>query len=158
MRAIRARRAALALVTACLVIVGEALATLTTQSPRARAARRRAAGTGHVESQPNAGEPQLADSSSVQQGARTAALRFVRDCGAWESSRLATIPRQDATRRVILLVEREGRHGVGPPDDAMRSVRIAAAGEDRYVVTSAVGNFLVARRGPRWMVVSLPGD
>lgn len=33
-----------------------------------------------------------------------------------------------------------------------------AAYEDRYLATSAVGNFLIGRRGSRWLVVSTPGD
>jgi hypothetical protein len=87
-----------------------------------------------------------------------AAIRFVRDYARWSSGRLAAIPAEDATRRVIRLLEQAGKIGMGATTDAVASVPIAPAGEHGYVVTSAIGNFLLGRRGPRWLVVSLPGD
>jgi hypothetical protein len=40
---------------------------------------------------------------------------------------------------------------------ALESVRIAAAGPDRYMVTGPVDNFLVGTTGSRWPVVSPSG-
>jgi hypothetical protein len=56
------------------------------------------------------------------------------------------------------LVEHAGRHPLGATTDVTRSVRMAASGEHRYLATSAVGNFLIGRRGSQWLVVSVPGD
>jgi hypothetical protein len=90
--------------------------------------------------------------------ARIAAVRFVRDYARWSSGRLTAIPVEDATRRVIRLLERTGRIAIGGTLDAVASVRFAPASEHRNLVTSLIGNFLVGRRGRRWLVVSLPGD
>ena len=68
------------------------------------------------------------------------------------------IPGGDATRRVIMVLEHAGSIGRGTTANAAASVRIAPAGEHGYVVTSTIGNFLLGRRGQRWLVVSLPGD
>jgi hypothetical protein len=87
-----------------------------------------------------------------------AAVRFVREYALWSAGRLAAIPGRDATRRVIRLLEQERRHPSVAAAKAVASVRIAPARDGRYVVTSAVGNFLISGRGSRWRVVSLPGD
>ena len=89
--------------------------------------------------------------------ARAAATRFVRDYTFWSASHLRMIPRDDATARVIRLLERQPRIGSLAGGEAVWSLRIAAAAQDRYLVTSAVGNFLVGRVGFRWLVISLPG-
>ena len=49
------------------------------------------------------------------------------------------------------------RHGTRVRTNAVASVRAAAAGAEGDLVTSAIGNFLIGRRGSRWLVVSLPG-
>jgi hypothetical protein len=120
--------------------------------------RRSATVPAHVSAPPPAGEPDLASRSSAPSRSRLAAIRFVRDYGLWSVGRLAAIPARDATRRVIRLLEHEGRHAAVPAAEAVASVRIAPARGDRYVVTSAVGNFLIAARASRWRVVTLPGD
>jgi hypothetical protein len=35
---------------------------------------------------------------------------------------------------------------------------MARVGPGKYVVTSAIGNFLLGRQGSQWLVVSVPGD
>ena len=87
-----------------------------------------------------------------------AAARFVRDYIRWNDGQLTTVPPGDATRRVIRLLDRQVR-AVGEELGYVASeVRIAPTGSRTYMVTSPVGNFLVGRRGGRWLVVSLPGD
>jgi hypothetical protein len=82
---------------------------------------------------------------------------FVRDYALWSSGRLSKIPARDAPRRVVWLLEPEPRSAGVATDAAVRSVRIGLADGQQYVVTSAVGNFLVGTRRSRWLVVSLPG-
>jgi hypothetical protein len=66
--------------------------------------------------------------------------------------RLRTIPADDAIERVIQVLEQQPRGTPVSTGDAMRSVRIAAAGPERYVVTSAVGNFSLGREdGYGWL-------
>jgi hypothetical protein len=104
------------------------------------------------------GEPELPSASRTASGPWIAAVTFVRDYGRWSDGQLPALPAEDGTPRVIRLLDRQGRRaGVDPRADA-GSLRIAPAGARRYVVTSPVGNFLVGRRGGRWLVVSLPGD
>jgi hypothetical protein len=122
------------------------------------AVRRGATGPAHVSAPPAPGEPELASSSSAPSRSRLAAVRFVRDYALWSAGRRAAIPGRDATRRVIRLLEHEGRQAAVPAAEAVDSVRIAPAGSRRYIATSAIGNFLVGTRGSRWLVVSLPGD
>jgi hypothetical protein len=77
----------------------------------------------------------------------------------WNSRRLAQIPAADATARVIRLLEHQPRSAArGGAYAAAASVRIAPARAHIYVVTSAVGNFLIGRHESKWTVVSLPGD
>jgi hypothetical protein len=68
------------------------------------------------------------------------------------------MPGRDMTRRVLGLLEREGRLGTMDVANAVASVRIAPAPSDAYVVTSTVGNFRVGRERSQWIVISLPGD
>ena len=151
------RRAAVAVIAAALVVAAEVVATLSaTAAHRANAHDTRSV-RARVAPMPYGGEPHLSLDSHVPSGPRIAAVRFVRDYALWRSGRLATIPVKDATLRVIRLLERERRSAGMATDVAMRWVRIASAGGQRYVVTSAVGNFLVGTRRSRWLVVSLPG-
>jgi hypothetical protein len=151
------RRVVVTVIAAALVVAAEVAATFSaTAAHRAnvhntRSVRARVAPT------PYGGEPHLSLDSHVPSGPRIAAVRFVRDYALWSSGRLATIPATDATLRVIRLLERERTSAGMATDVAARSVRIASAGGQRYVVTSAVGNFLVGTRRSRWLVVSLPG-
>jgi hypothetical protein len=62
------------------------------------------------------------------------------------------------TRRVLGVLEHNGRLGAVDAANAVASVRIAPAPGGIYVVTSAIGNFLVGRQRSRWLVISLPGD
>jgi hypothetical protein len=82
----------------------------------------------------------------------------VHDDLAWQSGRLAAIPTHDATRRIVRTLERAGRHHVRNTPDPAKALRLASVGTHQYVVTSAMGNFLLARHGSRWLVISLPGD
>jgi hypothetical protein len=68
------------------------------------------------------------------------------------------MPASDTTRRVFVLLENEGRHAAVEVNTAAASVRSAPARGGTYVVTSAIGNFLVGRQPSRWVVISLPGD
>ena len=83
----------------------------------------------------------------------------MRDYALWSSRRMGAMPGRDMTRRVLALLENEGRRGAVAVADAVASLRIAhAAAGGTYVVTSAIGNFVVGRQGARWLVISLPGD
>jgi hypothetical protein len=68
------------------------------------------------------------------------------------------MPASDTTRRVSVLLENEGRHGAVEVNTAVASVRIGPAPGGAYVVTSAIGNFLVGRQRSRWVVFAVPGD
>ena len=57
-----------------------------------------------------------------------------------------------------VMLEHEGRRGTVEVASAVASVRIAPASTGTYVVTSAVGNFLMGRQRSHWLVISLPGD
>ena len=151
------RRVVVTVIAAALVIAADVAATFSaTAAHRANAHNTRSV-QAHAAPTPYGGEPHLSLDSHIPSGPRIAAVRFVRDYALWNSGRLATIPAKDATLRVIRLLERERRTARAATDVATRSVRIASAGGQRYVVTSAVGNFLVATRRSRWLVVSLPG-
>lgn len=115
-------------------------------------------GAAHTSPARYEGEPFLPRHAGVAPAPWRAAVRFVRDYSAWSAGRLAAIPAEDATERVIWLLEQTGRNGTGATADRVTSVRMAPAGANGYVVTSAIGNFLIGRRGSRWLVVSLPGD
>jgi hypothetical protein len=56
------------------------------------------------------------------------------------------------------MLERDGRRGAVQAANAVASVRIAPASAGTYVVTSAIGNFLIGRKRSQWLVLSLPGD
>jgi hypothetical protein len=158
MGSIRVRRLALVALATGFMLAAEALATHGPATPHSH----------HVSARPRAapdadflardGEPQLPARFTAPGALATAAARFVRDYAAWEAGRLPTLPGRDAAARVIELLEHAGRHGLGAIADLRASVRLAFAGAGRYVVTSAVGNFLLGQRGSRWLVVSVPGD
>jgi hypothetical protein len=152
------RRVAVAVVAAGLVVAAEVLATLGAATPRARDVTLRMTVVAHSPLRPYGGEPQLPQDSTAPLAPRKAAVTFVRDYSAWSNGGLGAIPAQDATRRVIRLLERVGRHSSRATADVTGSVRVAPAGGHGYVVTSTIGNFLVGRRGQRWLVISLPGD
>lgn len=154
----RARRAALTIVVGGLVGGAAVTGTLTASQlppPRRAPPHRRSHVT--LSATPYGGEPVLRPLAVVPAAPGRAAVRFVRDFAAWSAGRLAAIPPEDATARVIGLLTRAGRVPRRVPPRAAASVRIAASAHG-YVVTSAVGNFLVGRIGSRWLVVSVPGD
>ena len=152
------RRVGVTIAAVVLVVAAEVAATLSAtaaKSPRAQ----HAAVVGARSSPPlYGGEPRILAGAVAPAAARAAAIKFVGDYALWSDGRLRTIPAEDATKRVIRLLEQQPRDMRLSAGDAAGSVRIAAAGPDRYVVTSAVGNFLVGKWGSRWLVVSLPGD
>jgi hypothetical protein len=143
-------------VAAALVLAAQALPTLRHPAPHSHHAPhpRKAA----RDQPPYGGEPQPSRDGTTPRAPWAAAVRFVRDYTAWEAGKLAKLPSHDATKRVIRLLERAGRHGLGESTELRHVVRMAAADERRYLVTSAAGNFLIDRRGSRWLVLSLPGD
>jgi hypothetical protein len=141
-----------------LVLAAEIAATLSATAAHAPKPRHAATVRAHASPLRYTGEPYLPPRSTAPGAARIAAVRFVRDYALWNSGRLGAIPAQDATRRVIRLLEQAGKIDRGASTDAVASVRVASAGEHGRVVTSAIGNFLIGRRGQRWLVVSLPGD
>jgi len=104
------------------------------------------------------GEPHLPRLSQIAPGPWAAAVRFVGDYARWTDDRLVAMPAEDATPRVIGLLEGQVRDTGADLRADPGSVHIAPSGARRYVVTSPVGNFLVGQRGGRWLVVSLPGD
>jgi hypothetical protein len=152
------RRVALTVVAAGLVVAAEVLATLGAARPRTRHVTPRMTVVAHPALPPYGGEPQLRQDSAAPPAPSKAAVRFVRDYSAWNRGRLGAIPAQDATRRVIRLLQQAGRHSISSTAYVTGSVRIAPAGAHRYVVTSTIGNFLLGRRGQQWLVISLPGD
>lgn len=157
-RGVFARRLALTVAAILLVVAAEVAATLSATAAHGPEVTRRAPVRVSVGPSRYGGEPHLAVDARTPRGPTAAAVRFVRDYARWSNGRQAFIPRTDATRRVIWLLERGGRHSLVVCAHAERSIRVASAGVPRYVVTSAAGNFLVSRRGSRWLVVSLPGD
>lgn len=146
-------------VAAGLVVAAEVLATLSAATPAHRIAgsRPRKLAT-HESLQPHGGELQLSKGSRTPPAVQVAAVKFVRDYSAWQSGKLRAIPAQDATRWVIRMLERAGRHDSGVAADPAKSVRVVSVGTDRYLVASAIGNFRVDRHGSRWLVASLLGD
>jgi hypothetical protein len=104
------------------------------------------------------GEPELRRSSRVAPAPERAALRFIRDLQRWAQNRLGTIPAVDASPRIVRLITRRGRSAAVTTSHVLPLMRMASAGPAEYVATSVMGNFLVGRRGPHWLVVSLPGD
>jgi len=143
---------------AALVAAAEVLATLSATTVHPQNERRGTTVGVRVPAPPYGGEPQLGHGSAVPDGPWMAAVGFVRDYALWSSGRLATIPAEEAMPRVIRLLEHDGRHAEVVEGAAVGSVRIAPAGAGRYVVTSAVGNFLLGRHRSGWVVLSLPGD
>lgn len=154
----RVRRIVLTVVAAGLVASAEVLATLSAVSPRARHMTHRMTVVARFAPPPYGGEPLLPQASTAPLAPSAAAARFVRDYAAWRSGSLAAIPAEDATQRVTRLLEEAGRRAGNLPSGAASTVRLAPTGSHDYVVTSHVGNFLIGRRGSRWLVVSLPGD
>jgi hypothetical protein len=141
-----------------LIVAAESAAVLSASAVHRSKARDHRIRRQRAVAVPYGGEPHLPSASRTASGPWIAAVRFVRDYGRWSEGRLAALPTEDATPRVIRLLDRQGRStGANLGADA-GTVRIAPAGAWRYVVTSPVGNFLVGRRGGRWLVVSLPGD
>jgi hypothetical protein len=141
-----------------VVLAAEVAATLSATAAHDPGVTQRAPVRVSVAPAPYGGEPDLPRYARIPPGPRAAAVRFVRDYALWSDGRLAVIPVTDATRRLVWLLKHEGRHSGVLATDAEDSIRIAFAGAGRYLVTSAVGNFLVDQRGSRWLVVSLPGD
>jgi len=153
-----ARRVAVTAVAAALIVVAESAAVLSASvGHRPDGHRHRTPREGPV-FVAYGGEPHLPSGSRSAAGPWTAAVRFVRDYDRWSDGHLAAVPAQDATPRVIRLLERQVRATGAGPRARAGPVRIEPAGAHVYVVTSRVGNFLVGRRGGRWLVVSLPGD
>jgi hypothetical protein len=152
------RRLALAAVAGGVVVAFGALATFSPPRPSSRHASHPWKAATRKASRPYGGEPRLAATSTAPRAPWAAAVRFVRDYAAWEAGRLARLPSHDATQRVIRLLEHAGRHGLGATRDLRRLIRVAASGARQYVVISVAGNFLIGRRGSRWMAVSVPGD
>jgi hypothetical protein len=140
-----------------LVVVAEVAATLSATAAGGLKVRHHRTGRPSVWSAPYGGEPHLSVDSAVR-GPKMAAVRFVRDYARWSRGRLDAIPSTDATSRVIRLLEQQGRRAGADVAHPSRMLRLAPASAHTYVVTSAVGNFLIGRREPGWVVVSLPGD
>lgn len=65
------------------------------------------------------------------------------------------LPSHDTTVRVIWLLVHARLDGLDATRDLKRSVRMAAPATGQCVVTSVVGNFLIGRRGSRWLAVSV---
>jgi hypothetical protein len=152
------RRVTVTMVAAALVIAAEVAATLNATIAKAPTTPRGATSPVRALHPPAPGEPELQPVLNAPFGPRLATVKFVRDYALWSSGRLPAMPARDATRRVTQLLEQQGRQARVVAADAIASIRIARAPDFSYVVTSAVGNFLVGRRGPRWLVISLPGD
>lgn len=153
-----ARRVAVTVLAAALIVAAESAAVLSASAVHRTNARDHGIRPERAVAVSYGGEPHVPSASRTAAGPWIAAVRFVRDFGRWGDGRLAALPTEDATPRVIRLLDRQGRStGANLGADA-GTVRIAPASARSYVVTSPVGNFLVGRRGGRWLVVSLPGD
>ena len=153
-----ARRVAVTVLAAVLIVAAESAAVLSASAVHRSYARDHRIRPERAVAVSYGGEPHLPSASRTAAGPWIAAVTFVRDYGRWGDGQLAALPTEDATPRVIRLLDRQGRStGANLGADA-GTVRIAPASAWRYVVTSPVGNFLVGRRGGRWLVVSLPGD
>ena len=152
------RRVGVTVAAGALVVAAEFAATLGPVGVH-RPGRQRATATVRASSRAaEPGEPVLPSTSSVPALTRSAAVTFVRDYALWSSRRVATIPARDMTRRVLGLLEHGGTLSTVDAAKAVASVKIAPAPRDTYVVTSAIGNFLMGRQRSRWLVISLPGD
>jgi hypothetical protein len=154
--ALTPRRVVVTAAAIALVVAAEVLATLSASAAHRREVTRRGPVRVRVAPVPYGGEPHLPRDASPPLGRWAAAVSFVRDYALLD--RRPVIPRTDGTRRVIWLLTQEGRHSQVSATDAEGSIRFVSAGTNRYVVTSALGNFLLGRRGSRGLVVSLPGD
>jgi hypothetical protein len=152
------RRLAVTALAVVLLAAAEVAATLSATSPHGRTQTRGTVARIHVAPTPYGGEPHVTHESGTPAGAHDAAVRFVRDYALWSAARVAAIPVGDASPRVIRLLERRGPLAGTNAGQASRSVRIARGGPRSFEVTSAIGNFLIAKRSSRWRVVSLPGD
>jgi hypothetical protein len=143
---------------AALIVAAESLAVLSASAVHRANAQHHRIRPERAVAVAYGGEPHLRGATRTASGPWIAVVRFVRDYGRWGDGRLAALPTEDATPRVIRLLDRQGRStGANLGADA-GTVRIAPASTRSYMVTSPVGNFLVGRRGGRWLVVSLPGD
>jgi acyl-coenzyme A thioesterase PaaI-like protein len=81
--------------------------------------------------------------------ARSAAVTFMRDYARWSNRQVAITPVREKTRRVLGLLEHGGRAATVDVAAAVASVRIARAPRGTFVVTSAIGNFLVGGQRSR---------
>jgi hypothetical protein len=140
-----------------LMVAAEVAATLSASVAHHRRVTRRVALGVSVTAAPYGGEPHLSKDAHTPLGARGAAVTFVRDYALWSHGQLAVIPNAEATRRVVRLLKQNGQQSWIQTIPAKDSVRIVTAGANRYLVTSAVGNFLVGQRESHWLVISLPG-
>jgi hypothetical protein len=141
-----------------LVVGAEVAATISPTAASAPKPRRSETLPARKAPQPYRGEPRIPASATAPADPRAAAVRFVHDYVLWSDGQLGKLPATDATQRVIRLLERQPRGTRLLVGDAVDSVRIRSTGHDQYIVTSALGNFLIATRRSRWLVVSLPGD
>jgi hypothetical protein len=152
------RRVLVTIVAVVLVLAAEIGATLSPTAASRERPRRAARVGAWASAPPYDGEPRIPSGSNAPAAVQAAASRLVLDYVLWSGGRLRMIPAQDATKRVIRLLEQQPKGTRLATSHAVDSVRIAPAGSRRYVATSAIGNFLVGPRGSRWLVVSLPGD
>lgn len=139
------RRVAVTVVAGALVFSAEIGATL---SPAAVHRPSRYGSVAKVQPLPRApqpGEPELPSASRVPWAARSAAVTFIGDYALWSTRRVTTMPAHDMTRRVLGLLEHGGTLGTVDVASAVASVRIARTPGGTYIVTSAIGNFLVGR-------------
>jgi hypothetical protein len=157
-RAIRLRRVMLTVLAGGLIVAAGLAATMSASIKAQGKAHHPVARRAPIPRSRYTGEPQLPQASATPLGAELAARRFVRDYGSWNGRQLQTIPAADATSRVLAVIEQGVRQPAVASVDAVDSVRMARVGPGQYVVTSAIGNFLLGRQGSQWLVVSVPGD
>src|SRR5207248_3156051 len=108
----RLRRVMLTAVAVGLVVAADVLATLGAATPRTRHITHPMTVVAHSAPPRPEGEPQLSQHSTAPPAPWGAAVRFVRDYSAWNRGGLGAIPAQDATPRVIRLLEQAGRHTI----------------------------------------------
>ena len=152
-----ALRAAVTLAAAALLIGAETTAILSTSRAHHLNEHFRRRSRPVALAVPYGGEPHISSAGGAGSGPWVAAARFVRDYDRWSDGQLSTVPPEDATARVIRLLDRQDRAVGVELGDVATEVRIAPTRRRTYVVTSPVGNFLVGRSDGRWLVVSLPG-
>jgi hypothetical protein len=105
-----ARRLAVTVAAIALLAAAEIAATLSATAALGPGVTRRAPLRETVAPPPDPGEPHLPRDAPTPLAPREAAVRFVRDYMLWRDGQLTALPVEDATQRVISMLERQRTH------------------------------------------------